>query len=344
MDSDHSFSCAKYNKSEQVEKGNIYIDDLTNENITDFYSSAYEASKNNDMFKRLNQLINVTIPMAICLGDTKLAKTNGKATEMKDYFKEYTVVIEALVILLFYKQLDYLSGISSNKYKTSDPHENSNDDEATSDSNNNASGPDPILRKKKGGRPSGKEGFCHILHTELKNSVYEHREENHPWYGWYKEALQSIDNINKEWFQDRVRGNLIERSISCADDQQQTDIQLPAGLSSRLINSNVSQALQHIEGEVAEFFSAHPRTNPTKKIKLSSSVLCSNQNNGAILRPVEPMTNVQLMTLTNEYTEQQAQRSTAVFVLKEISAKELDNSDDEECYNFDNLESGIAKV
>jgi hypothetical protein len=54
--------------------------------------------------------------MAICTGDNKLTRMDGKPIAMIDYFKEYTAVIEALVLLLFYKQLDYLSGVSSNKY------------------------------------------------------------------------------------------------------------------------------------------------------------------------------------------------------------------------------------
>jgi hypothetical protein len=257
---------------EQIEKGNIIVDDLTNENITQFYSSTYETSKSSDVFARLNQLINVTIPMAICTGDNKLTRNNGKSISMIDYFKEYTAVIEALVLLLFYKQLDYLSGVSSNKYKTgSDPHDNnhSNDDEATSDANSCTPGPVASEKRKKGGRPSGKEGFCHILHSRLKIGVYERRKEKHCWYGWYKEALQSIDKIRKDWFEDRVQGNQIERLGTMVDNQQQGDDVLPPALSSSRRVQALSIEREHLKREIEEFVSSHPDTKKKSRLNVT---------------------------------------------------------------------------
>jgi hypothetical protein len=260
------------NTLEQIEKGNVFVEDLTNENITEFYSSTYESSKSNDMFARLNQLINVSIPMAICSGDNKLTRNDGKSIAMIDYFKEYTAVIEALVLLLFYKQLDYLSGVTRNKYKTgSDPHDNnhSNDDEATSDANSCTPGPVASEKRKKGGRPSGKEGFCHILHSRLKIGVYERRKEKHCWYGWYKEALQSINQINKDWFEERVQGSEIERSGTMVDNQQQGDDVVPPALSSVRRMQALSIEREHLKREIEEFVSSHPDTK--KKSRLSVS-------------------------------------------------------------------------
>jgi hypothetical protein len=260
------------NTLEQIEKGNVFVEDLTKENITEFYSSTYESSKSNDMFARLNQLINVSIPMAICTGDNKLTRTDGKSIAMIDYFKEYTAVIEALVLLLFYKQLDYLSGVTRNKYKTgSDPHDNnhSNDDEATSDANSCTPGPVASEKRKKGGRPSGKEGFCHILHSRLKIGVYERRKEKHCWYGWYKEALQSINKINKDFFEERVQGNQMERLGTMVDNQQQGGDVLPPALS----NSRRVQALsierEHLKREIEEFVSSHPDTKKKSRLNVS---------------------------------------------------------------------------
>jgi hypothetical protein len=104
----------------------------------------------------------------------------------------------------------------------------------------------------------------------LKIGVYERRKEKHCWYGWYKEALQSINKINKDWFEERVQGNQIERLGTMVDNRQQGDDILPPALSNSRRGPALSIEREHLKREIEEFVSSHPDTK--KKSRLNVSV------------------------------------------------------------------------
>jgi hypothetical protein len=103
----------------------------------------------------------------------------------------------------------------------------------------------------------------------LKIGVYERRKEKHCWYGWYKEALQSINKINKDFFEERVQGNQIKHSGTMVDNQQQGEDVLPPALSSSRTMQALSIEREHLKREIEEFVSSHPDTKKKSRLNVS---------------------------------------------------------------------------
>jgi hypothetical protein len=104
---------------------------------------------------------------------TKLRSVDNKDLTMTQYFEQFPVTLEALILMMFETIPDYLKGMkfNTNKAIQEDRHTSiaSNDSNVTSEN-----------EKKKGGQPADKAGFVLPIFEKYKEEVWKRREFNFP--------------------------------------------------------------------------------------------------------------------------------------------------------------------
>ena len=104
---------------------------------------------------------------------TKLRSVDNKDVTMTQYFEQFPVTLEALILMMFETIPDYLKGMKFNTNKAIQEDRRtsmaSNDSTVTSEN-----------EKKKGGQPADKEAFVLPIFDKYKEEVWRRREFNFP--------------------------------------------------------------------------------------------------------------------------------------------------------------------
>ena len=183
---------------ERLKINAVLLDDMTDGNISAFLKSKYVIDSANELFQRLNKLMFVQIPRALCAGDRDngiCRVTNNGSCTLELYNTEYTENLEAMVIFMFKEQLGYLKGLEA--------QDNALQGDGATDGSVSLS---DEAQKKKGGRPKNKKTFCPVEHDKHKQDVLCRREAGSEWIGWYEAAVQSISSMNKQHLDEMRNG------------------------------------------------------------------------------------------------------------------------------------------
>ena len=185
----------------------VFLDNMTEANISAFLASKYFVDKSNDMFQRLHKIILLQIQLNLCAG---VQDNNGLCQEVTNngsctwelYNTEYTKKLEAMIIFMFKEQLGYLKGLEGQ-----DNACQGDDSTCVSDEG----------QKRKGGRPKNRKTFCPDEHDKHEQDVLRQPEEGSEWIGLYEVPVQSISIMNRQQHLDEMRNGI--PSMQSEDNQ-----------------------------------------------------------------------------------------------------------------------------
>jgi hypothetical protein len=184
----------------------VFLDNMTEANISAFLASTYFVDKSNDMFQRLHKIIILQIQLQLCAGvqdDNGICQvTNDGSCTLQLYNTEYTKNLEAMVIFMFKEQLDYLKGLEAQENACQ-----GDDSTCVSDEG----------QKRKDGRPKNRKTFCPNEHDKHEQDVLRQPEEGSERIGLYKVPVQSISIMNRQLHLDKMRS--IIPSMQSEDNQ-----------------------------------------------------------------------------------------------------------------------------
>jgi hypothetical protein len=173
---------------------------MSEENIKSFFTTSYSEGAGNESFGRLHEFLYVTIPLLLTTGVNKLSRSDASEISEADFMEEYTGPIEALMMFMLYNRLFDHKGEVLNHGDEEDQEE----DVSSISDNNTVATLSTRSSQKTRGRPKNKKSFCPAEHDEHLFNTHERRMEDSLWYGWYRKAVQKINERNKKYF-DSVR-------------------------------------------------------------------------------------------------------------------------------------------
>jgi hypothetical protein len=233
-------SCFVVHK-EDNEYRQMLRDELIDESVIEKIQSLEQLTCNNDNglsgIATVFYLVYCHIPRRM---KTKLRSVDDKDITMTEYFEQFPVTLEALILMMFQTVPDYLKGYKFNKNKAieEDRHTSTSSGDSTVSSEN---------EKKKGGRPADKAGFVLETFQDYLERAVDRREFHFPpdeeQYKGQKEAYEmdkadwNARKANLEFAHDEELYNMALRAINDKNRESRTTAYVNIGLLTNVTNS-----------------------------------------------------------------------------------------------------------
>jgi hypothetical protein len=171
-------------------------------NIQDLVIQGGPRDDDSDIGK-LFHLVYVEIPHKMKTG---LRPDTDREITMKEYFQEFPITLEALILMMFQTIPEYLLGEKENQNRLTLENQQgarrvSMQSQTGNGETDDASNGDTAVTKKKGGRPANKEGFVLSVFDKYRHEVDDRRD--------FLDQPGDKDDGYEEWIRRRDEGEFI---------------------------------------------------------------------------------------------------------------------------------------